>query len=144
MVTAASTNAGHPSPERHRVTTGPLIFGLCAGPAAWAVASMASVTIAQEACYPGSTPLSAPAFGGAQVMIAALHAIACVVAIAGGVVAYQSWRQTSHEHKGSSQTLLEVGEGRARFMAMAGILTSAGFLIAILFNVAAVVLGRVC
>ena len=45
---------------------------------------------------------------------------------------------------GSNQPLLEIGEGRARFMAMAGMLTSASFLVAILFGVPAIVFGPLC
>ncbi len=141
---ALEQNAGHPSPHRHRVRLGALIFGLCGGPAAWSVASMASVVLAQEACRPGAMPLSTPAFGGVHAALVALNGIACLVTIASGVVAYRSWIATCEEHPGSGQTLLEIGEGRSRFMAMAGMLTGAGFLLAILFGVPAIVFGPLC
>jgi hypothetical protein len=136
--------AGHPSPHRHRVALGTLIFGLSAGPAAWSVAWMTSVALAQEACYPGTVPLTTPAFGGVHVALVTLNGLACAVTVAGGMVAYRNWRKTRTEHPGPGQTLLEIGEGRARFMAMAGILTSAGFLLALLFGIPAIVFGPLC
>jgi hypothetical protein len=141
---ALEQNAGHPSPHGHRVRLGALIFGLCGGPVAWSVAWIVSVVLAQEACYPGTTPLSEPAFGGVQAALVLLNGIACVVTIASGIVAHRTWIATREEHPGSGQTLLEIGEGRARFMAMAGMLTSAGFLVAILFGVPAIVFGPLC
>ena len=137
-------NAGHPSPHRHRVRLGALVFGLSGGPAAWSVAWMVSVVLAQEACHPGTAPLSVPAFGGVHAALVVLNATACVVTILSGLVAYRSWIATREEHPGTSQTLLEIGEGRTRFMAMAGLLTSAGFLLAILFGVPAIVFGPLC
>jgi hypothetical protein len=137
-------DVGHPSPHRHRVALGRLIFGLSAGPAAWSVAWMVSVALAQEACYPGRLPLATPAFGGVHVALVTLNGLAAAITTAGGVVAYANWRKTRTEHPGPGQRLLEIGEGRARFMAMAGMLTSAGFLVAILFGIPAIVFGPLC
>jgi hypothetical protein len=141
---AIDRNAGHPSPHRHRVRLGALIFGLSGGPAAWSVTWMVSVVLAQEACHPGTISLSTPAFGGVHAALVVLNGIGCLVTIASGIVAYRSWIATREEHPGSGQTLLEIGEGRARFMAMAGILTSAGFLVAILFGIPAILLVPAC
>jgi hypothetical protein len=53
-------------------------------------------------------------------------------------VAWRSWSRTREENQGSSgagdahgpaAALLETGEGRTRFMALAGVLTSGGFLL---------------
>jgi hypothetical protein len=142
--TTMEREARHPSPHRQRVGVGALAFGLCGGPAAWFVAAMASVVLAQKACYPGRMPLPFPAFSGVLMTLGVLNGIACVVTIAAGVAAYRSWMTTRGEHPGSGQTLLEIGEGRARFMAMAGIVTSAGFLAAILFGIPAIVYGPLC
>ena len=142
--TTLEQSAGHPSPHRHRVALSTLIFGLTSGPAAWSVAWMVSVTLAQEACYPGTIPLATPAFGGVHGVLVAVNGIACVVTMAGGIVAYRSWLKTRTEHPGRGPRLLEIGEGRARFMAMAGVLTSAGFLVAILFGIPAIVFGPLC
>jgi hypothetical protein len=103
-----------------------------------------SVVLAQEACHPGTIPLSTPAFGDVHAALVVLNGIGCLVTIASGIVAYRSWITTREEHPGSGQMLLEIGEGRARFMAMAGMLTSAGILLSILFGVPAIVSGPLC
>ncbi len=50
------------------------------------------------------------------------------------MTAWKSWRATREEEGGEQEELLEVGEGRTRFMALAGMLLSALFGLAVLFN----------
>ena len=140
----ARQKAGHPSPRQHRVKLWALLFGLTGGPGAWLVASLASVILAQEACYPHATPLSTPAFGGVHPTLIALEVIAIAVTIISGAVSYDCWIRTRAEHPARVQSLLEIGEGRSRFMAMGGMLTSGGFLIAILFAFPGIAFVPVC
>ena len=51
-------------------------------------------------------------------------------------VALLGWRATQAEKSGGAESALQTGEGRSRFMAAAGMLSAAGFVIAILFNLA--------
>ena len=62
------------------------------------------------------------------------------MAIIGGSVALRSWRKTFDERADSTHHLLDRGAGRTRFMAMAGMLTSALFLIALVFGTIALLL----
>ena len=59
-------------------------------------------------------------------------------------MALRSWRKTFDERADSAHHLLDRGEGRTRFMAMAGMLTSALFLIALVFGTAALCLVPLC
>jgi hypothetical protein len=63
--------------------------------------------------------------------------------VAAGVAVY-NWRKTRHEMSGSAHYLLEVGEGRTRFLAMFGVFTSGGFLIAFIFSAAMLFLIPLC
>jgi len=121
----ASTPVGHPAPHRHRVALAALLFGLIAAPLAWQVQVLASSAIS---VHDWRTAL----FTIAGVCIA--------TALAGGAVAFVSWRRTFAEFPGSAHHLLDRGQGRARFMAMCGILVSLLFLYALLFGLTVVFL----
>ena len=79
--------------------------------------------------------------------------IAVAVGVAATAVAAHSWLMTRGEHhdatgKGSEHApghaLAETGEGRTRFMALAGVLASATFLLMIIVHAAAVLLVTPC
>jgi len=79
--------------------------------------------------------------------------LALAVCVAGTVVAWRAWRHTREEHQqgtGRGQhhepgaALLETGEGRTRFMAFAGVLTSVTFLVVSAANTAAIFLVSPC
>ena len=55
-------------------------------------------------------------------------------AILGGIVSWMSWNATQDEKKGGAHEALHTGEGRARFMALWGIMSSLWFLGAIVFG----------
>ena len=56
----------------------------------------------------------------------------------------RSWIATREEHPGTSQTLLEIGEDAPASWRWPACSTSAGFLLAILFGVPAIVFGPLC
>ena len=90
--------------------------------------------MAQEACFPQTAPLASPAFGGLHLWQAAILAVALAISASAVLVAFGAWTRTKDEQTGDQHDLLEVGEGRSRFMALAGIITSVGFMVAILFS----------
>ena len=69
---------------------------------------------------------------------------ALVVAFLAGGSAWRSWRATQHEHEGGHEALLEAGAGRRRFMAFAGMLLSAVFVLGIIMNVVPLLMLRPC
>jgi hypothetical protein len=134
----------HPSAARGATRLWRLLYGLIAAPCAWLAAQVLSATLAQEACFPHSEPLAAPLFPGLHLMQSAALVLAVAVCASGAVVAYRDWRRTRGEHQGGGQVLLDIGEGRSRFMALAGMMTSLGFLAGTLFSVPATLLVPAC
>lgn len=137
-------NIRHPAPQRNRVRLAGLLFGIAAAPVAWNLQLISSVALSGHACYPRTRLLAAPIWSGVWSILLAISVIGIVTALAGGLVAWRSWRQTSGESPGSAHDLLDRGEGRTRFMAMSGMLTSALFLIALLFGTAALFVVPLC
>lgn len=140
----ADTSGPHPSERRGSTHLGALLYGLIAAPAAWMAAQVVGFAAVQQACFPGYQPLAAPAFPGVQTVSLVALLAALAVCASGIVAALLAWRRTRGEHEGGGRSLLDVGEGRSRFMALTGVLTSSGFLIAVLFSLPAVVLVPTC
>ncbi len=131
----------HPSPRRHRVHRWAVWFGLLGAPIAWGLQELVNVSLAGHACYPHDLPLAMPLWPHLSGILASVDAAAIVVCIAAGLVAFSNWRRTRDEKPGDAHQLLGSGDGRTRFMAMAGIMTSVLFLLGTAFaaiNVAGV------
>lgn len=126
----------HPSPQRGRVGLVATFFGLWAAPAAWVGQLIVNYGLASYACYPRYVPHAhaVAGWGGIWWGLLAINVVAILAAAAGGVVAYRDWQATRHEHAGRGGHVLETGEGRTRFLAILGIMTSAGFLAAVIFD----------
>lgn len=127
----------HPAPERHRVPPFVLWFGLLGAPAAWSVQTLVNLPISSHACFPRSFPLDTPATGALRGILFVVSIAAIVVGVGALLAAARGWSLTRAEHqsragKGSRHdegtALAETGEGRTRFMAAAGVLTSLTFL----------------
>ncbi|MDQ6732593.1 MAG: hypothetical protein M3Z35_00540 [Nitrospirota bacterium] len=134
----------HPSPHRKRVRLGALWFGLVAAPLAWSAQILAGAALSGHDCYPHETPLANPLWHGLWPILLLISIVDIAIASAGGVIAWRSWQQTRHEQPDSAHGLMTRGEGRTRFMAMSGILTSALFLLGLLFSIAAVFMVPLC
>jgi hypothetical protein len=140
MNAMSATQAGNsnldPSPHRHRVGLVALGFGLCGGPLAWAAQLNLNYALASHACFPNSAPRAWPLPGweGIGTVMLVINVIALVIALASMVVAWRTWRATRDEHQGRSGHLLEVGEGRSRFLAACGLMSGIGFFAATIFN----------
>lgn len=119
----------HPSPHRHRVLRWALWFGLLGAPMAWSLQELVNVSLAGHACYPHDVPLAMPLWPVLGNVAGWVDAVAVIVCIAAGLVAWTSWRRSRNEGPGDAHQLLGGGDGRTRFMAMAGIMTSVLFLI---------------
>ena len=127
----------HPAPHRHRVSLPALFFGLAAAPAAWSAQLLVSVALSAHACYPRDVPLTLPIWSGLWGILVAIDVTGIVLAIAGGLVSLRSWRLTFDEAPGSVHHLLDIGQGRTRFLAMFGVLASVLFALGLLFATAA-------
>jgi len=140
----AQVSIKHPAPHRRRVGLTALFFGLAAAPVAWNVQLLFSVGFASHACYPRDVPLELPIWSNLWGILLAIGLAGIAVAILGGLVSFRNWRLTFDESTGSVHHMLDRGEGRTRFIAMFGILTSAVFALGVVFATAAVFLVPLC
>jgi len=140
---AATEPSQHPAPSRNKVGRFGLWFGLFGGPAAWTLQTLINLPLASHACFPQLEPLSSPvveSVRGLAFTVGTLSVIVCILAVG---VAWRTWSRTREEHQGSSgagathtnlTALLETGEGRTRFMAQSGLMTSMLFLLVTVVN----------
>lgn len=151
--TATSPAADHPAPARHRVPATALWFGLLGAPAAWSVQTLVDLPLASHGCFPFLSPVPVSVIGSLRGIVFVVSIFAILVCIAALTVALKAWRRTSAEHQGASgkasdhaqsSSALETGEGRTRFMALAGVLTSFMFLLGSVAHVVTIFMVSPC
>lgn len=144
---AALNSAEHPSPHRDKVNVWWLLAGLAAGPAAWILQLVIDYGLASHACFPRETPylggLPAPG-AGEPVWLVGVNLACLCLAVGGTLVSHRNWRRTRAEKHGGAAAVLDVGEGRTRFLATCGILAGAAFALAILFDTAEPLVVAAC
>jgi hypothetical protein len=139
-----SVSPTHPSPHRKRVGLATLLFGLAAAPLAWNSQLLFSSSLAGYVCYPHAAPLSIPLWSNWRSVLFTIAGVCMAAAVLGGLISLRNWQRTFEEWPGSAHHLLDLGEGRTRFMAMGGILISALFIYALLFGATALWLVPAC
>jgi len=139
---------GHAAPHRNRVALPLLAFGLFGAAAAWAAQLISNYALMAHFCYPLQTPEASPTFGGVRVLSIVISAVLLVVAVLALLVALRSFKLTRNEAGAKDapdhQETAEVGEGRTRFLAMAGILVSGIFVYGVLMAAAPLILMPIC
>jgi hypothetical protein len=133
-----------PAPRRSRVSMLRTGVGLFGAPAAWLAQFSLSEPLAAHACYPYQAPLSAPIWEGLPVILAAISMACLAAALLSGFVAWTSWRQSERKPAGMGGSGIEAGEGRNRFLVKLSLMSSFIFIVAILFNICAVLLVPPC
>lgn len=139
-----SSSRGHAAPARHAVGKWALWFGILGAPGAWLVVQMFDYGAASQFCGARSAEPAAQLVRATAPSFLWLTGLAFLVALAGCWVAYRNWRRTRNEQSGSGHHLLELGEGRTRFMAMCGLVTSVSFSLAFLFTGAYMIVAPLC
>lgn len=153
MSPAANQNAsGKHFPHRHPI--GRTLVALFGAPAAWVMQVSLSEPIAAYACYPHQVPLSAPLWVELPMILAIIGLVCLGAGLFSGYVAWTSWRQTSNRFSVARKTNAHqvendargtgVDEGQARFLTMLGMMSSALFIVAIIFTCCAVFLVPPC
>ncbi len=120
------------APETRSVHFLTLLFGASAAPIFWLGQVMLGYAVSAYACYPGDHPVQvrySSALFGTMIVFDLVALIACA---AGGLVSWRSWLKVRAD-RGHRHTL-HTGEGRDRFLAMWGLLSSLWFFFAVLFN----------
>jgi hypothetical protein len=126
---------GHPAPQRHDIALAGTAFTLGAAPTAWLVQLLAAFAATSYLCDPGQPhPIVQTVPGWLQPAVSAINILALAIAVAGMATGFVLYRRTAHEHRERSGGVLEVGEGRTRFLVTFGTFSSAAFGIAILAN----------
>lgn len=123
----------HPGPARGAVSGWALAFGLLAAPLAWSLDELASYIVAANECQLKGSGDATTMIRGDSPAYLVITVITVLIALAGLWVATQNWRKTRNEHPGSGHHLVALGEGRTRFVAMAGLMTSIGFTLGFLY-----------
>jgi hypothetical protein len=136
--------AVHPAPAARGVAQTALWFGLFGAPVAWSLQLLASYALVAHGCYPDAEPMTMPVVPGLRTLVLGTGVAALALALLAGGSAWRSWRATQHEHDDGHEALLEAGEGRTRFMALAGMMLSAVFVLGIVMNVVPLLLLRPC
>jgi hypothetical protein len=138
-----STQPNHPAPHRGRVGLSVLFFGLLAGPFAWSGQLLVNYGLSSHFCYPDDTPLIALSkdLGWLWPFLIAIGVLALAISAAGTLVSLRSWRMTREEASGH---MVDIGEGRTRFLALWGMLTSGGFFLVVLLDFIALFVLPLC
>jgi hypothetical protein len=123
---------------RSRIGRMRLWLGLFGAPAAWVAQLLLSEPFAAYACYPYQRPLPAPIFAGLPAILAAISLACFAVALLSGFAAWTSWRQFEKDR------VSRAGEDRNRFLAKLSLLSSFIFMVAVIFNICAVLLVPPC
>jgi hypothetical protein len=121
---------GHPSPHRRRVSAWAIGFGLLASLLIWPTHLVTNLALASSACAFGSRGTPDDLTG--LLLLNSLCAL--FICAAAGWTSWQTWDETRHEHKGAHERLLEVGEGRTRFLGLVGMVLAGGFFAATIFD----------
>jgi hypothetical protein len=144
MNATSRSSPEHPSPGRHAVSQPMLWFGLLAAPLAWSLEELLSYGIASYVCRMKASGVEQTLTHGETPWFWVVLVSTLIIALAGSWVALANWRKTRGEKGGAGQHLLELGEGRSRFIAMASVLTSGGFLLAFVFMFLNLALAPLC
>lgn len=143
-IDAAKAPAGHPAPHANRVGILRLLLLLAGAPLAWAVQIAAGYGAAAYACYPDRFSLPAPVLPHLHAALVTLSVVAIAVSLLCALLSYRSWRSTRHEFEGDHHHLLEVGEGRTRFMSMCALINSILFAVALVLTASVLLLVAPC
>lgn len=134
----------HPAPQRHVVSRFALGFGLLAAPFAWALDELALYFVASRLCEMKTYNIEETLARATSPWFVGITLLTFAIAFAGTAVAYSSWRKSRDEKQGTGHALIEIGEGRTRFLAMTGLITSAGFCIAFIFIFSQLFVAPLC
>jgi hypothetical protein len=147
------SQSGHPAPARGAVSLAALWFGLLGGPLGWSIQTLVNLPVASHGCFPRLEPLDHPGNGNVSGIAFVVSIFAALICLAALGVAVRTWARTRGEQQpasGSGQrhepgtALTETGEGRTRFMALCGVLTSLTFLVLIAVHMASIFIVSPC
>jgi len=113
-----------PAPEVRQPRFLWLLFGCSAAPLAWLGHVMLAYGVTAHVCYPADHPVAASA-NWLFALLIFVDLVSLALCLAGAWVSWRIW------------LLVRGGEGRNRFLALWGLMSSLWFFVAVLFNVIA-------
>ena len=125
----------HPAPGQDRVSPYLLWAGLLLAPLAFSLQVVCSYPVAADLCRRGGNPLW---------WLVGINVATVLVAAAGLWAAWMSWRRTRAEKAGGAEATAERGDGRTRFLAQLGLISSALLVFAVLLQFSALVFFGPC
>jgi hypothetical protein len=129
--------------DRSRVNMLWIWVGLFGAPVAWLIQFSLSEPLAAYACYPYQTPLSAPIWQGLPALLAIISLACLAAALLSGFIAWTLWHQFGRQSAGG-EPVADTSEGRNRFLVKLSLMSNFIFIIAIIFNIFAVLLVLPC
>jgi hypothetical protein len=108
------------------------LFGVAAGPAAWIAQLVIDYGLSSYACYGGSEPRPAAPPASEHLVLLLINLACLALALSGLAISFASWRRPG------------AGGNRSRFLALCGLLSSAMFCVAILFDTPSALALRLC
>ncbi|HVW93765.1 MAG TPA: hypothetical protein VHB74_14320 [Devosia sp.] len=143
--TSQHLRIGHPAPHRERAERLPLLFALCAAPAAWILQLLVGFAVTAYVCYPGEPRAALPSVPGwVQPVVIALNILGLAVAVLSFAVGLALIRATRGEHQARSGGIMDVGEGRTRFLATWSLFGTLVFAVALIANTFSLFLVPLC
>ncbi len=142
--TETADHRGHPAPHRHRFSIAWLIAALIAPPLGWSVHLVANYALASHSCYPIDVPKSPahPALLWGSLIV--IDVVSLALSAASGFIAYSAWQTSRHEMAEHRSQMVETGEGRTRFLAAWGLLTSGLFFVMVASELASLWILKSC
>jgi hypothetical protein len=135
-----------PAPHRDAASGAVLAFAILAGPAAWGLQLLVNYGFSSQACYPRQYPRAVPPDNWAWLPygLMAVTALAFLLAAAAGWVGYSRLRKMQAGSGAGHARLIEVGEGRARFLSACGLWIGTLFAVALAFDGLGLMLEPTC
>ena len=120
-----------------------LLFGACTAPIFWLGQLMLGYAVSRPSPATRRPSPSLAASGPLRATLLAFDTVAIAAAAAGGVVAFGAYGKFVMKRR-QNEAAMEIGEGRSRFMALWGVMSSMGFFCAILFGAIASISVPLC
>jgi hypothetical protein len=115
--------------------------GIAAAPLAWSAQGLIGWWLSSQVCADGTPEWGSWSAASVRLTLVSLSAAALLVALAGAIAAYRAFRARRQPDR---STEAFTGEYRVGFMAMAGVLISSIFAVAIVLTAIAVGTVSVC